>query len=87
MFEHEGLNVTQQLPQFFEPCLRTIVYANELALTECELLDRVECASFVKGVMNVWGLREVELRVRPWPFQLWCVVGFYLQKVRLRHLR
>lgn len=86
MFEHERLNVTQQLPQLLEPHLRTPVYVHELTLTEHELLDRGKYPISVEGVMNVWSLGKVELRVCLRPFQVWVAVGLDFNEMRLRHI-
>ena len=87
MFEHERLNVTQQLPQLLEPHLRILVYVHELTFTENELLDGGEYPIFMKGVMNVRSVGEVQLGVRLRPVQVSAVVGLDFNKVCLRHLR
>jgi len=63
MFEHKWLDITQQLPQLFEPNLRSLVCFHELTLAECKLLDVRECVVFVISVMNVRGLGKVQLGV------------------------
>lgn len=86
MFEHERLDITQQLPQFLEPLLRILVHFHKLTLTEHKFLDRSERATFVKGVINVWSLGEVELGIRVRPLKVCAAMGFDFEKVRLRHL-
>ena len=64
MLKHEQLDIPQQLPQLLEPRLRVLVHFREFGLAEHELPDRSERTLLVIGVVNVWGLGEVQLRVR-----------------------
>ena len=83
----ERFDVTQQLPQLLELHLRVLVYLREFTLTERELLDRSEHAILVKGVMDMWGLGKVQLGVRFRPVHACALMGFYFEKVSLRHMR
>ena len=83
----ERFDVTQQLPQLLELHLCVLVHLREFTLTERELLDRSEHAVFVKGVMDMWGLGEVQLGVRFRPVHACALMSFDFKKVRLRHLR
>lgn len=76
MLKHEGPDVLQQLPQLLEPCLRVLVHFCQRTLPEHEFLDGGERAVFVIGVVNVWGLGEVQLGVRFLPVHGRATVGF-----------
>lgn len=87
MLEHERFDVTQQLPQLFKPYLRVLVYTSKFTLAEHELFDSSERSMFVIGVMNMWGLGEVELGVRFLPVHGRFPVCFDFEKVGLGYLR
>ena len=87
MFTHERLNVNQQLPQLLEPLLRLLVYLCGHVLTKPELLYGGKRAIFMKGVVDVWNVGEIELGVRCRPLQTRPAVGLDFEQVRLRHIR